>query len=146
MTCLATDPDGDLLVPYRVASGADVVIGALNARLRTQLGTWPSDARIGLPLRQWLYRGAGKGPTVSEVRARIEEQMRLTPGVTAVQAIEATATREGGSRVYSITARLAYQLDGEEGVIDLRTGAQRGDGIPPFYLVARVIGSAGVWG
>lgn len=146
MTCLAVDATGDLMLPYRVASGGDVVIAAINARLRTEVGTWPSDARIGLPLMGWLYRGTGKGPTLSEVRSRVEEQMRLAPGVIAVEALDATQTRVSGSRVYHLTGRLRYRLDGEEGTLELRTGAVRGDGIPAFYLVSRMVGSAGVGG
>lgn len=130
MACLATGPDGDVLIPLRVVSGPASVIVAINARMRTQIGTRPDDAAFGLPLRDW-FSGDGKGPPVSEVLARVETQIAAVPGVVEIVALDG---RRVGRRV-ELSARVRVDIDGEAGVVDLREPAVRADGAPPFFLL-----------
>lgn len=114
--------------PLVAVSGRQAVETALWCRLRTEIGTWPNDESVGLPLLRWLASPRVRGP---EVAALIRLQAEALDGLTVVSCA-ATVDASG------ITFRLQYEYDdgGEAATGEAGGTLYAVDGLPAWYVLA----------
>lgn len=106
MTDIKLDTQGDIDTTDNALSlltGYDAIAQHLQIRLRTFLGEWFLDQRIGMPyFEEFLV----KNPNKLVLDSRIRECVLETPGIIAVGAIDYELTGATRSLAVSFTATL----------------------------------------
>lgn len=70
--------------PLSWTSGLPAVFGVLSARLRTEIGEWPGDVSIGLPLAEWAQ---SPRPDPERAAALVRIQCEAVPGVEVTSCV-----------------------------------------------------------
>ena len=91
--------------PPRTVDGVDATVVGVWLRCRTEVGTWPSDVTIGLPLMAWSM---APRPTVEQVQATVRVQVEAVSD--QIDNVVVTAT--GGE---TIAATIAYEYTDDDG-------------------------------
>lgn len=117
--------------PLQPATGIAAVQVRLLTRLRTLLGEWPTDTRIGLPWLSWLETGY---VDPSEAEALIRAQLEGDPAVVSVEGV----TMQQDGEALGIAAGVQVSVDGVTSALLLVVGpdpyATRA--APPWYLAS----------
>lgn len=113
------DADGDLPVRIRHVSGFDLILQRVQRRLRTHLGEYIADARVGLPYMAWI---AAKPPSVEGIGAIVRRTIETTPGVSRVTDWIGRLDRSSRTLSYSGTITTA---DGDAAIVVEPLGAPR---------------------
>lgn len=107
MTDILLDTDGDIDTTSNALSlvtGYDAIAQHLRIRLRTFLGEWFLDTRIGFPFFEELFI---KNPNKLVIDSRIRETVLETPGIVAVGSINYEL--DGATRALAITFTATLQ-------------------------------------
>lgn len=105
---LALDPaTGFLAIPIAFVTGAAAIMQRVTIRLRTFLGEWFLDQRIGTPWRERIFI---KGIDSRDVKQILSQVIESTPGVKAVTNFDATI--DGRSRVLTVQTMTILLDDG----------------------------------
>lgn len=83
--------NGDLPLVTRRISGTELIAQRIRIRLRTFLGEWLLDRRVGLPFLRWRERRA---PPLASIASRVSEEVRTTRGVLEVRRVRAVQDGE----------------------------------------------------
>src|SRR5690554_2894741 len=83
--------DGDLPLVTRRITGVELIAQRIRIRLRTFLGEWLLDRRVGLPFLRWRKRRA---PPLASIASRVSEEVRTTRGVLEVRRVRAVQDGE----------------------------------------------------
>lgn len=101
---IALGVDGDLPVRIRHIAGFDLIVQRVARRLRTFLGEWRPDHRVGLPFFAWA---AQRPPDVAGIGAVIRREIESVPGVSRVDDFAGTFDRDTRELSYTGTIRTA---------------------------------------
>lgn len=91
-----TDSNDDL----ELVDGADAIAQDITSRLRTFLGEWFLDTRIGMPYFQKIL---GQKPRINVLQSIFTDAISQTPGVNKIN--DLSIEYSGASRVLSISFR-----------------------------------------
>lgn len=109
MSDIAIDPvTGDLDLTggdLNIVDGVDAIAQHVRIRLRTFLGEWFLDQRIGVPYYQQILV---KNPATNTVRRILQEVVATTPGIVSVD--DFSTDYDGPTRVLSV--RFTATADG----------------------------------
>jgi hypothetical protein len=130
---IAVDASGRPRFPLTWAMGVDRVVGLIYQRLGTQIGTWPEDVTIGLPLIGWLTEGRAPSPeeVAAVIRVQIERVGEL-PDVS-IEIVRLAASVAAGR--IDVSGELRIAVGGEVGVVDLGS-LYTVQGLPTWYAAA----------
>lgn len=120
------DASGDLPVRTRHIRGLEQIAQRVRTRLQTFAREWFLDLRRGLPYLEWRQQ---KPPQLDQIRARIQREIRQTPGVDEVRGLEISFS-QGTIR---ITGRV--RVAGEDRVLDATVAASAGNAQPVVVLL-----------
>lgn len=117
---------GDLPEVNRLVTGMDLVAQRIRVRLQRGLQEWFLDTTVGLPLLEWRQQ---KPPQVQAILARLQEEIRLVPGV--VSTANFSGTHEPLARRLTITGDVYVDEDSVLSVVVLgATGGGARNGMP----------------
>lgn len=120
------DASGDLPIRTRHIRGLEQIAQRVRTRLQTWAGEWFLDLRRGLPYLEWRQQ---KPPQLDQIRARIQREIRQTPGVDEVRGLEISFTQ---GTIY-ITGQV--RVDGEDLALQAAVSAATGNAQPTVVLL-----------
>lgn len=74
------DENGDIPEVPRMITGIALVAQRIRRRLQRGTGEWFLDPSLGLPLLEWRQQ---KPPQVEQILVRLQQEIRLIPGVVS---------------------------------------------------------------
>jgi hypothetical protein len=84
---ILVDDDGDLPVTPQMVTGIALVAQRIKRRLQRGTGEWFVDPSKGLPLIEWRQQ---KPPQVQQILFRLQQEIRLVPGVVSTSNFQGT--------------------------------------------------------
>lgn len=123
------DSTGAVVLPLTPVSGVEAIAARLSTRLRTQLGTWPTDVSVGI---DWdAIRETGLAP---DLQVDVRAQLEADPAVVSVDAVDVVQVDD----VATVTTACTVTVDGITTPLVLTVGpdpyATRG--APAWYLAS----------
>ncbi len=115
--------------PLSWTSGLPAVFGVLSARLRSELGEWPGDISIGLPLEAWAQPPR---PDPARAAALVRVQCEAVPGV------EVTSCTVTVGQTMTIVVEFAWTDPDGEVESGTMTGIFGSVGLPSWSLTLGV--------
>jgi hypothetical protein len=93
---LELDSNNDLIL----VTGVDAIAQDVTVRLKTFLGEWYLDTRVGMPYFEQLL---GKKPRLGAVRSLFLEAIQQTPGIQTVNDLQVAF--DGAARLLTVSFR-----------------------------------------